>query len=153
MTNEQSPCFLPPFFSSLQALYHERSAVGKAVVLMTAMKSYWLKKCEKPPHPPPTLVKPTVNVCDSGVWMKKKSVVNSSRSVLPATDICCCFCVVRLRLCRRTRCKWPILCHSLSWLLLTSILGISGKEKRETRNIIYNLHIPTVYKFYHLHLW
>lgn len=66
------------------------------------------KKCEKPAHPPPSPIKPTVNVCDSWIWMKKKHVVNSSCCVLPATDICLCGCVMRLRLCRRTQHKWPI---------------------------------------------
>lgn len=47
------------------------------------------------------------------VWLlnldeKKNHVVNSSCCVLPATDICRCGYVMRLRLCRRTQHKWPI---------------------------------------------
>lgn len=44
-------------------------------------------------------------VCKFG-W--KKNVVNSSCCVLPATDICCCCYVMRLRLSWRIGCKWPI---------------------------------------------
>lgn len=86
-----------------KTFYYERSTDWR-LVLMTGMRTYWLKMWEGWLHPFAPLQ--TNCIC---VWLcvsldEKKSVVNSS-CVFPAIDICCCCCVMKLRLPGRIKCS------------------------------------------------